>query len=204
MGKEMKLGKLEKSTAGLVFNTGIVDIGIGMIFVVISLAMIFDDIRYYIDIALILPPIFIYLCVKFIVQPRMGVIKPTPRRVKRSMMMITTITIFLVVMVTMTYFGGGNSVSDIINPRWIISGIIFFICIAIAFFLSFNRMYLYSLLYVGAFNFSEILRENPGILPSNGYAYMIASAILIAIGIFYFIKFLMDYPLPEEGVDYEG
>ena len=57
----MNLKKLEKNTAAVIFQTGIVEIGIGLVWIVSSLAMIFDDISYYIDILFVVPIIFIIL-----------------------------------------------------------------------------------------------------------------------------------------------
>jgi hypothetical protein len=46
--------------------------------------MIFDDIRYYIDILYIVPVIFIVLARKYVANPRMGVVKLARRRVRKS------------------------------------------------------------------------------------------------------------------------
>ena len=197
------LKKLEKNTAAVVFQTGLVEIGIGLIFIVSSLAMIFDDIRYYIDIFFIVPVIFLFLAIKYIAEPRMGVVKFTKSMVRKRMAMMITTTVFLVIMVTLTIFGGMSTIAELLNPRWIITGIIFFICIAVAYFLSFNRMYIYAFLLAGAFNMSEEIRENSWIISEGGYAYLTASVILIVIGVIYLIKFLKKYPLPDEGVTYD-
>ncbi len=196
MEQKINLKQLEKNTAATIFQTGVVEIEIGLIWVVVSLAMIFDDISYYIDIALIVPFVFIFLAIKYIVKPRMGVVKYRKKRVKRNMAMGIVITLFLVVMVSLTFFGKSITIDEIINPRWIITGIIFFICIAIAYFLNFQRMYIYAFLLAGAFNLSEEVRENPGILPDGGYAYLIASVLLFVIGAYYLIRFLKHYPKP--------
>lgn len=203
MEQKINLKQLEKKSAAGIFQTGIVEIGIGLIFIVSSLAMIFDDIRYYIDILYIVPVVFIVLAVKYIASPRMGVVKPARRRVRKSRLMMISITAFLVIMVTLTIFGNTNTISEFINPRWIISGIIFFICIAVAYFLSFDRMYIYAFLLTGAFNLSEEIRENAWNISEGGYAYLLASIVLIVIGCVYLIRFLNKYPLPEEGVSYD-
>ena len=100
MEQKMNLKKLEKNTAAVVFQTGIVEIGIGLIWVVSSLAMIFDDISYYIDILFIVPVIFIILGTRYIASPRMGVVKFARKRMRRNTWFIVTVTAFLVIMVT--------------------------------------------------------------------------------------------------------
>jgi hypothetical protein len=196
MEPEINLQKLEKVTASATFQTGLIEIGMGLIFLVSTLSMMFDDIRYYLNILYVLPVAFIMLGVKYIANPRMGVVKFRPDRVKRSRLMKIAITSFLVIMVTLTYFGNGNIFGGDINPRWIISGTIFSICVAIAYFMSFDRMYLYAFLLVGTFNLSEAIRENPGVISEGGYAYLLMSIIMMIIGSVYLAKFLKNNPLP--------
>lgn len=204
MEEKINLKHLEKGTAGRIFETGIVDIGIGLIFIVSALAMIFDDFRYYIDILYILPVAFISLSVIYIANPRMGVVNFAKRRRRSNKALFAVLTTFLVVMVGLTFFGGADSASEVLNPRWIISGIIFFICVAIAYFMSFDRMYFYAFLFVGTFNLSEEIRENPGVITEGGYVDLLVALILITVGCVYLIKFLKKNPLPEKGVGYDG
>ncbi len=197
MDQKINLKKLEKSTVAGIFQTGLVEIEIGLIFMVSTLAMLFDDIRYYIDILYIVPAIFIILAVKYIYEPRMGVAKFTKKRVRKRMAMMITITIFLVVMVSLKFVGSSTNIAEIINPRWIISGIILSICFAIAYFLAFDRMYIYAFLLAGAFNLSEEIREHPGIISESGYAYLLAAIVLTVIGSIYLFRFLKKYPTSE-------
>ena len=193
----MNLKQLEKNTAAVIFQTGIVDIGIGLVVIVSSLAMIFDDIRYYIDILFVVPVIFIILAIRYIATPRMGMVKLARKRMRRNMWFIVIVTVFLVIMVILTIKGNGYSNAEAVSGRWIISGIIFFICTAIAYFLNFNRMYLYAFLLTGAFILSEEIRKNPGIISDGAFVYLFFSFVLIIIGCIYLIRFLKKYPLPE-------
>lgn len=193
----MDLKQLEKNTAAVIFQTGLVEIAIGLIWIVSSLAMIFDDIRYYIDILFVVPVIFIILAIRYIASPRMGMVKLARKRMRRNMWFMLTVTAFLIIMVILTFTGKGQINGEIINGRWIISGIIFFICTAIGYFLYFKRMYLYAFLLAGAFNLTEEIRENPGIISEGAYVYLFVSILLIIIGCVYLIKFLRKYKLPE-------
>jgi hypothetical protein len=198
MEQKMNLKQLEKNTAAAIFQTGLVEIGIGLMWIVSSLAMIFDDIRYYIDILFVVPVIFIILAIRYIASPRMGMVKLTRKRMRRNTWFMVTVTVFLIIMVIITITGKGHTNGELINGRWIISGIIFFICTAIGYFLYFKRMYLYAFLMVGAFNLSEEIRENPGIISDGAYVYLFFSIVLILIGCVYLIRFLKKYPLPEK------
>jgi hypothetical protein len=197
MEQKMDLKQLEKNTAAVIFQTGLVEIALGLIWIVSSLAMIFDDIRYYIDILFVVPVIFIILAIRYIASPRMGTVKLARKRMRRNTWFIVTVTVFLIIMVILTITGKGHTNGELINGRWIISGIIFFICTAIGYFLYFKRMYLYAFLLVGAFNLTEEVRENPGIISDGGYVYLFVSIVLIIIGCVYLIRFLKKYPLPE-------
>lgn len=199
MEKKVNLKKLEKSTAAVVFQAGITDIGIGMIFLISTLASLFDDIRYYIYLLFIVPPVFISLAMRNIVNPRMGVVKLNKKRRTKSMTMIIIITVFLNIMVVLTFFGLGNSsLEELINPRWIITGIIFAICVSVAYILEYHRMYLYAFIIAGAFNLSEYLRDHPEIVSNNGMAYLIAAIIILAIGGYHLSVFLKKYPMEKE------
>jgi len=198
MEQIMNLKKLEKNTAAVIFQTGIVEIGIGLVWIVSSLAMIFDDISYYIDILFVVPIIFIILANRYIVAPRMGMVKLARKRMKRNTWFIVAVTAFLVTMVSLRFIGDGHTNDGLINGRWIVSGIIFIICVAIAYFLNFRRMYLYALFIVAAFNLNEEIRENPGIISDGAYVYLFFSLVLIIIGCVYLIRFLKKYPLPEK------
>jgi len=198
MEQKMNLKQLEKNTAAAIFQTGLVEIAIGLTWIVSSLAMIFDDIRYYIDILFVVPVIFIILAIRYIASPRMGMVKLARKRMRRNTWFMVTVTVFLIIMVIITITGKGHTNGELINGRWIISGIIFFICTAIGYFLYFKRMYLYAFLMVGAFNLSEEIRENPGIISDGAYVYLFFSIVLILIGCVYLIRFLKKYPLPEK------
>lgn len=197
MEQKINLKQLEKNTAAVVFQTGLMEISIGLVWVVSSLAMVFDNVSYYIDILFIVPLVFSILAVLYIVRPRMGTVKFSRKRMKRNTWFMATATIFLITMVLLTLTAKGHSNDPLINGRWIVSGIIFFICIAIAYFLYFKRMYIYALVLVGAFNLNEEVREHPGIISDGAYVYLFVSVVLIIIGIVYLIRFLKKYPIPE-------
>lgn len=203
MDPKLNLKQLEKNTAAAIFQTGIVDIGIGLIMIIGSLAMLFDDAtRYYIDILFIVPVLFIFLAVRYIASPRMGVVKFSRKRVKRNLWFMVTVTLFLVIMIILQLTSKGAvgedpAVLGQISGRWIVSGIIFFIFTASAYFLDFRRMYFYAFLVTGAFNLSEVAREHPGILSEGAYAYLYASSVFLIVGCICLISFLAKYRIPD-------
>lgn len=196
MEKQISLQNLEKQTSSLIFTTGVVDIEISLILMVSSLAMLFDDYRYYIYFLYLLPFIFIFLALKYIVHPRMGNVNYANKRVKRSRAFSIITTIILVGLVLLTAFGEKDYISELINPRYIVAGIVFAICAAIAFFLNFTRMYFYAFLITATFLTIESLRySNPDF--KRGFVYLITASIILIIGCVYLIRFLKTYPLPK-------
>lgn len=196
MEKQISLQNLEKQTSSLIFTTGVVDIEISLILMVSSLAMLFDDYRYYIYFLYLVPFIFIFLALKYIVRPRMGNVNYSRKRVKRSRTFSIITTIILVSLVLLTAFGEKDYLSEFINPRYIVAGIIFAICAAIAFFLNFARMYFYAVLITATFLTIEFLHYSNTNFKS-GYVYLIAATIILIIGCVYLNRFLKQYPLPK-------
>jgi len=201
MVQNINLKELEKNTWTLFFQNGLIDIQIGLIFVVASICMIFSDIRYYLMFLYLVPGILFILAKKYIVAPRMGIVKFSRRRKRKSAILTIVITTILVFLVTLTVIAKTNT--NIIPPgiasQVVISAIILIICLSIAFFLNFNRMYIYAFLITGSFVFSEIIRANPGIVSRGGYAYLLPAVVMIGTGSVYLVRFLKKYPLPVEG-----
>jgi len=197
MEQKINLQQLEKRTAASIFQTGIVDISLGLIYVLSSMAMIFDSKRFYFYFLYFVPVVFIILTLKYVVRPRMGAVTLTRSRIKRSKAMMIALTVFLVMMLILTIFGDVKTIVELVNPEWIISGIIFLAGITIAYFLDFDRMYFYAFLMAGAFHLTEEMRKNPDLITERGYVDLAVSILLIVIGMSFLIKFLKKNPRPE-------
>jgi hypothetical protein len=198
MKQNINLHKLEKDTLTAIFQTGLVEIEIGLIFTVSSLAMIFDNISYIISIFYFVPAVFIFIALRSIAYPRMGIVKFTKKRVRKRLAALITITIALVLIISLRFLGLSDTASGLFSPRLVISSIIFVICLSIAYSLDYTRMYIYAFLLVGTFNLSEEIREHSWRISENGYAYLLAAIILLTTGIIYLVRFLKTHPLPEE------
>lgn len=197
MEEKINLKQLEKHAEASIYQTGLVDISIGQVFLVSSLAMIFVDIRYYIYVLFLFPIIFLSYAIKYIAKPRMGVVKLKRDRIRKRKLFGITITLFLLMLISVTLFGDINKITDFMDIRWFISGIILLICVAVAYFTNFDRMYIYAFLIAWAFVLSEILKESPRFNIYGDYVYLVVSIILLVIGIVYLIRFLRKNPLPE-------
>jgi hypothetical protein len=199
MQTSLNLKDLEKNSWTSVYQSGLVDITIGLIFIVSSVCHIFDDLAYYLMPLYLVPTLFLILTIKFVAEPRMGLVKVNKRRRRKNATFFFIATSILVFLLILTIFSKTNLMPEGISTRILLSSIILLIVFANAFFLSFTRLYLYGLVIVAAFNLNEHIRENPGLLRDGGYAYLLAAIILLTTGVIYLVKFLKNYPLNTEG-----
>ncbi len=204
MSTMLNLRELEKNSLRSTFQSGLVDIAIGLIFLVSSVCHIFDDIRYYLMPLYLLPVILLTLALKYVAVPRIGYVKPSKQRRRKNATFFGIITGILVLFLILTIFGKSTIFPDGLLARFYISAIILYIIFANAFFLNFPRLYLYGLVIVAAFNLNEHIRENhSGFFPDGGYAYLLVSIILFVTGMVYLVRFLKNNPLPKEGENHD-
>jgi hypothetical protein len=199
MSSTVSLKELEKSTWKSFFESGFVDITIGLIFIVSSVCHIFDDQRYFLMPLYAVPTLFLILANRFIVVPRMGIVKFSQKRKKRSTIFTVIMTFVLLFLLTLTIFSRSSIFPDGISARIFIIAIILLICFANAFFLDFSRLYLYGVVIAAAFNVNEMSREIPGFVLQHGYAYLGPALIVLTIGGVLLYRFLKKYPVPAEG-----
>ena len=202
MERTFSLRELEKNSWKAIFRSGLFEIAIGLILVVSSICHIFDDLRYYFMPLYLIPVLFSILIKKNIVIPRMGMVKFSKQRRRKSMLFNIVSTAVLLFLLLLTVLSGTTYLSEFIAPEISITSIILLICFAAAYFLDLNRMFLYGIIIAGAFNLSELFRKNPGRMPDGGYAYLMASIVFLIAGGIYFFRFLKKYPIPAEGSDY--
>jgi len=202
MDRTFSLWRLEKNSWKASFRSGLIEIAVGLVLVVSSICHIFDDLRYYFMPLYLIPVLFLILTKKSIVIPRMGVVKFSKQRRRKSKLFHIVITAVLLCLVLLTALSATTFLPEFIAPEISITSIILLICFAAAYFLDLNRLFLYGIVIAGAFNLSEFFRENPGRLPDGGYAYLMASIVFFIVGGVYFFRFLKKYPIPAEGTDY--
>ncbi len=139
----IKLKELEKNTWKTSYENGLIDIAIGLICIVSAVCHIFDEIRYFLMPLYLIPILFLMLTKKYITIPRMGLVKFNKRRKRKSAIFIAVMTSVLILLVILTIVSKTNYLPEGIASRIIISAIILLICFANAFFLNFNRLYIY-------------------------------------------------------------
>jgi len=211
MTDTINLKKLERKAWTSTFEDGIIDIGLGLILVVSTICQTFDDARFYLYPLFIVPVLFVIVLKKYITVPRIGLVKFSKKRTRKTNRFIFIMTTSLVFLVTLTLTAGGGfipelPITEIINNKgaMIVGAIVFIIPCSIAYFWNWDRMYFYAVLYTLSFALNEITIANTGVIASGAYAWLISGVIMIVIGVVYLVRFLKKYPLPVKGVYHDS
>ncbi len=194
----INLKKIEKdSFAAFHHEHGLFDILLGLVFLWVSLGILFD---FDTGPVLIIVILAISIAVKkHVILPRIGHVKFGKKR-EKSMAHVIMLLSFSVLMGTGIL---ALSKLDIISGKVHIGAIIFPINILVVFglmawFLDYNRLYWYAMLLSGSVAGFEITKAVLGI--NTGAYYIVGASLIIKlIGIKCFMKFLKKYPLPKQG-----
>ena len=145
---------------------------------------------------------------KFITTPRIGLVEfgQARKEKKKKVTLIFSISALVGVILLVLTSAMTNNPPKWIDSAWMIPagvwGVNAIVVFSLgAYFLDFTRAYIYGWLFAIPFPASILLYENfnlPMIAP-----YFVAAGGMILIGLVLFIRFLSDYPLPDEGV-YDG
>ena len=194
MKENIDLEELEKRAYTSIFQDGLLDIYIGLIvigWITNSLGDFFDT--------LVVMSILIILSKSFISAPRMGRAKFGPTRklnVKRLIIFVVINTSILVILLVLPYIGlfQGVSVEGYFFALTISTLFIWLPLSIIAFFIKFNRLYIYAIIGGVAFFISEILRDYIPDFLSSCIVFGVSGGIIFSIGLRIFLKFLKKYP----------
>ena len=207
MTQAIDLKELEKKAWTSTFEDGIHDIGIGLILVVATICQIFNEGSPYLYPLFIVPALFIIIAKKCITVPRMGVVKFNKERNRKTKMFRFIMTSLLIFLVTLTltsgkWFHPELSITQVINNNGtiIVGAIVFIIPCSVAYFLNWDRMYFYAVLYTLSFALNEITIADTGVIASGAYAWLISGIMITVVGVVYLVRFLRRYPLPGKEV----
>lgn len=203
MSSQINLEELEKKAYRSMFEDGLWDISLGLMF----LGGIFNPILAELGIprpinsiitALVAILIF-YFGKKHITIPRVGRVKFGPKR-QAAQKKLRIAVIFFVIATWIVFL---LSMTRAVNIRpdntfsWILSIDLLLITVplgVIAYFLDFDRLYVYAVLYGTAFPFAEFLHSIVGTPLDGIIAYGITGGIGVLTGLVYLIRFMRKYP----------
>jgi hypothetical protein len=206
MSQQISLKEAEQKVFRTVTNDGLGDILLGSFFLIFviapylspSLGDFWSTVVFYPFLGLIF--LIIRLLRKHVVTPRVGVVKFGLAR-KTKLAKFTVVMLVVNVIALILGFVAALSFGKIPGQIYsIIMGMILLIGFSLAaYFLDFNRLYLYGLL-VG---FSPLVGEwlwSQGLAPHHGFpiTFGTTSGIMILVGLAVFVRLVRDNPIPIE------
>jgi hypothetical protein len=201
MSTELNLKDLERKAFRSFYQDGIWDIYFGFCMLVLYLTSFMDvidskPVKYGLTMLLfVFASAFLILGKKFITVPRLGQVKFGPKRTKRGWIMVGINLISLIVLAGGIYsFNQQNGLGLEWEEMWVPIGMgvwITFITALMAYFLDFDRLYVYAVLYGGTFT-TVLLLDTP-------IMFLITSLIILIPGLVIFFRFLSETSLPEQG-----
>ncbi len=197
MTQNLNLKEIEKKVWTSTFEDGITDIGIGLVLLVSTICQMFNDERFYLYPLFIVPALFIIIAKKYITAPRLGFVKFSRERNKKRYTLFLVMTISIVFLLMLTTKG---LLQQLPMTSLIVGAIVFIIPCSIAYFLNWDRMYIYAVLFTLSFTLNEITIANTGVIASGAYAWLISGMMITVVGVVYLVRFMKKYPLPEKEV----
>jgi hypothetical protein len=148
--------------------------------------------------------LLIVLIRKYVVLPRIGVVKFGQTRRKK----LLKFNVLMFVVLLLGLILGIISFQNINAPGWVHS--LRFIAIVLvgsslaAYFLDFKRLYVYGIIIALSIPIGEWLYVHTGV-PHHGYpiTFGITAAIMIIIGLILFVRLLRKYRCPNKEVEYD-
>ncbi len=207
----LDLKSIEKKVYRSFFEDGFWDIFIGMLLLGFGLAWtrIFFDIFEPLAIMIIsiiwntITFLIYYLGKKFITIPRIGIVKfGQKRKVRQKKLKIFLLinVLFGCVIFILTFFGLLDflAIGGSLTPLLI--GLIAYTLpfTIIAYFLEFNRLYIYALMGGFSFFLSDIIYSILGSPLDSILGFGVPGGIIVVIGLVFLIKFLRKYPKPKK------
>ena len=179
---------------------GLLDIFLGIIFFSWSVNIFINN--DYLHLVVLVIGLMAYgITKKRVVQPRIGVVKFGKERMKNTFMVSIILTLSLIFGLVMVLLPKLGLITKSVSMIVIIVPLNILIVFGLmAYFLSFNRLYWYSILLAASFAAFFIMKEILNV--QDGAYFIIASSLLmIIIGSILFVKFIKKYPLPKGNVN---
>jgi MFS family permease len=210
MSEKLNLKELERKAWRSFFDDGLWDIYLGLLLASMGVNGLLDrsgltedwGMTIYIGV-LVVTMLSFWLAKRFITVPRIGRVKfghkRKVRRIKTALVLFASVVFGLIVMLltsaTRNGIASGNPWRAIMPAIWAINMLVVFG--AMGYFLDFERLYFIGLMYAIAIPINEILIALEGIR-IGPYLFFACGAIIVAMGIFYLVRFLNNYSVIQE------
>jgi membrane-associated HD superfamily phosphohydrolase len=188
---KINMKEIERKMLTSYFDDGIWDMVIGFIFLAFGLSLQLD-VAWMIGVLAAMAGLVPFQAKKVITVPRYGLIKPLDQQKRKySMLAIAGIVIGLLLFIVVS-LGSSTSIADYVrNNSLLMLGIIMGVLLILtAYFINFQRLYLYAGLFALSFSTGDLILTLP-------VKMIISGSIIILIGILVLIRFLQRYPRTE-------
>jgi len=204
---EIGLDKLEKKAWRTTFDDGIIDIYLGILLASFGPSTALHDILP-VPLNILLGPLmigfgltFFILSKKYLIKPRIGIVKFGRKRKVRNLRIFVVLSVnqvFLLILYLINLYSneGGFTFLYLLEGLLILTLPLCFV----AYFLQFNRLYVYALLWGCAFFLADISSLIVPIPFNFLFSYLTLGGMIIIMGTIYLIRFLKKYPFPKEEI----
>ena len=207
MSEEINMKRLEKKAWRSAFQDGIWDIYFGLLFLGLAIASFGDILGLPAELGSMIivlfwntmTVLFLILGKKYITVPRIGFVKFGAKR-KKIKMRLLAFLVFNLVLAFLFLFVNISGIFEMINIGGIIEPLVIGLLLitvplsVLAYFLEFNRLYVYAIFFgLGFFN-SELLYPFVGSPIDIFLSQGLVGIAVFSIGLIYLIKFLRKYP----------
>ena len=211
MAENIDLKSLEKKAYRAVFNDGVWDLFIGLIILSMGLSTLLGSLLNLPEFLNTIIPVLVfniiaflvfYLGKKYITIPRIGFVEFGPKRKSKQQKLKIILFGFFIMNIILLFLPFTGLISNIQLEPLILAlllgmGVLTFPFCVVAYFLDFTRLYYYAFLAGIGFFLTELLYPIVGSPLNTFFSYGITGVTIVAIGLYYFIRFLKKYPLSE-------
>jgi hypothetical protein len=204
MSQQIDLKERERQAFRSTFQDGLWDIYLGLLFLAFGFAPIYNwlgmsetaDMAFHTVYVLVIF-LIIWLGKRYITVPRLGRAKFGPARKRRIIKTRVVLTgSVLLGLVAFALFATGNKVAvDLI--LLVFSANILIVFGTMAYFLDFDRLYIYAVLYALSLPVGQLLERHAG-LPDADYIFFLSAGPTVIVGMVLFVRFMRNYPLPPD------
>jgi hypothetical protein len=209
MTENIDLRKIEKNILKFSHQHGFYDFFIGFIITGMSFGPIFREslpapYNYFLWplILVVIAEIFLFIIIKYVIQPRTGIIKPGPglKSIRKKLLIVVLFQFVIqVIFIILLVVGSGPGIqAEGIFFMLIISLFILPLFSILAYLMNYPRLYLIGILIWLAIFINELIHEFYDYRFRWILSFGIIGSVILFMGLVIFIRFLKKYPLPKK------
>ena len=198
MTQEINLKELERKAYLSTFQDGLLDVAVGSMLLVTALSGTLENAGLppkaasIMGVCLMLSvPLIVILGKKYIVIPRMGLVKFAPSRQAQRHKAITALVLAVLITAVVAALAMTRTASFASFKSHVVGVMLVAVPLSVlAYFLQFNRLYLIALLA----GLAELIHS----FVDNYWIFAVAGTIICSMGLIVFVRFLQKYPKSSE------